>query len=123
MVAQKRPAEAAAGPASAAPEREEDFPRGGGGALSALARRQARFVLASQQLQYLFDCAAAGLEGQLLHHPTAPQECQKDMPLRWSRPSQASAGCFGRLPTYTINMGGPVSNATISNDTNDMPVG
>ena len=46
MVVRKRPAEAAVGPAAAAaPEREEDFPRGGGGALSALARRQARSSL------------------------------------------------------------------------------
>ena len=33
MVSQKRPAEA---PVRAAPEQEEDFPRGGGGALTAL---------------------------------------------------------------------------------------
>jgi hypothetical protein len=36
---------------------------------------------------------------------------------------QASAGCFGRPQPHTINMGGLVSNATIVNDINDMPVG
>jgi hypothetical protein len=40
MAPQKRPAEAPA--AAPAPEAEEDFPRGGGGPLSALQRRQAR---------------------------------------------------------------------------------
>lgn len=58
MTPQKRPAEAPAA-AAPAPEAEEDFPRGGGGALSALQRRQAREEGAAEAAHDL-DAGAGG---------------------------------------------------------------